>query len=81
VEANEEKNSTITDQLQQAHEELQSKPCTCGCCKKGMSKTGAECFDRMAEAHKAIRGGLKGIDWKPVFRNMYPKEEQHADHS
>ncbi|KKL56343.1 hypothetical protein LCGC14_2246380 [marine sediment metagenome] len=48
--------------------------CTCAYCQEGMSKTGAECVDRMVAVSKSLRESAKNTDWKQVFRNMYKKE-------
>ena len=47
--------------------------CNCGYCKEGMSKSGAECVERMAQVSKKLREYLKGVDWRVVFRNMYSR--------
>ena len=49
--------------------------CNCGYCKEGMSKSGAECVERMVEVTKRLREGLKDVDWKPIFRKMYGLKE------
>ena len=46
--------------------------CHCSYCKEGMSKSGAECAERMAETSKCLKERIKGVDWRKVFKNMYP---------
>ena len=46
------------------------KTCQCGYCEEGMSKSAEECVDRMVEVTKSLREGK--IDWKTVFKKMYP---------
>ena len=49
--------------------------CECAYCKEGMSETIEDYMDKRIEVTKRLREGLKGVDFKDMFRRMYGLKE------
>jgi len=53
---------------------MPDETCQCAYCREGKSETMEEYMDRRIAVTKRLREGLKGVDFKPMFRDRIKKE-------